>query len=81
MGYGLGQFGADWIAGKSVPRVIVAKGVHLDSAATVTKFQHDSANPGPVFADPSAYQAYLPLLGNVSYATRHQYWTTEYTPK
>jgi ribose transport system substrate-binding protein len=81
MGYGLGQFGADWIAGKSVPRVLVAKGVHLDSAATVTKFQRDSANPGPVFADTSAYQAYLPLLGNVSYATRNQYWTTEYTPK
>ena len=29
MGYGLGQFGADWIEGKQVPRVIVAKGVQL----------------------------------------------------
>ena len=33
MGYGLGQFGADWVEGSEVPRLIVARGVQLDSAA------------------------------------------------
>jgi len=80
MGYGLGQFGADWIEAKEIPRVIVAKGLLLDSAAAVTTFQTDSSKPGPVFADPARYQTYLPLLGNVSYAKRNEYWTTEFTP-
>ncbi|MEY2431175.1 MAG: ribose transport system substrate-binding protein [Acidimicrobiaceae bacterium] len=80
MGYGLGQFGADWIQGKQVPRVVVAKGVKLDSATAVAQFTAASADPAKVFADRSRYENYLPLYGNVSYATRHTYWTTPVDP-
>jgi ribose transport system substrate-binding protein len=80
MGYGLGQFGADWIEGKEVPRVIVAKGVNLDSASAVSRFMSASEDPASVFADRSRYEEYLPLYGNVSYATRHTYWTSAVDP-
>ncbi|MDP9183659.1 MAG: sugar ABC transporter substrate-binding protein [Actinomycetota bacterium] len=80
MGYGLGQFGADWIEGKQVPRVIVAKGVHLDSAAAVGRFSTASADPAAVFTDRRRYEDYLPLYGNVSHATRQTYWTTPVDP-
>ena len=80
MGYGLGQFGADWIAGKEVPRVIVAKGVKLDSGAAVTRFLGASADPASVFAERRRYEEYLPLYGNVSHATRHTYWTKPVDP-
>jgi ribose transport system substrate-binding protein len=80
MGYGLGQFGADWIEGKSVPRVLVAKGVKLDSASAVQSFTAAGADPASVFADRKRYEAYLPLFGNVSYATRHTYWTKPVDP-
>lgn len=80
MGYGLGQFGADWIEGKQVPRVIVAKGVHLDSAAAVGRFSTASADPAAIFADRHRYEDYLPLYGNVSHATRQTYWTSPVDP-
>lgn len=80
MGYGLGQFGADWIDGREVPRVIVAKGVKLDSAAAVDRFAAASADPATVFADRARYEDYLPLFGNVSYASRHTYWTSPIDP-
>ena len=80
MGYGLGQFGADWIEGTDVPRLIVARGVTLDSAAAVDRFTSASADPASVFADRTQYENYLPLYGNVSYATRHSYWTAPVDP-
>jgi ribose transport system substrate-binding protein len=80
MGYGLGQFGADWIEGKQVPRVIVAKGVKLDSASAVSRFASASSDPASVFADRHRYEGYLPLYGNVSHATRHTYWTSAVDP-
>ena len=80
MGYGLGQFGADWIEGKDVPRLVVAKGVKLDSAAAVARFTAASADPASVFADRERYQEYLPLYGSVSHATRHTYWTSAVDP-
>ncbi len=80
MGYGLGQFGADWIEGKQVPRVLVAKGVKLDSAAAVTSYEAASADPASVFADRTAYEKYLPLFGNVSHASRKTYWTKPVDP-
>jgi ribose transport system substrate-binding protein len=80
MGYGLGQFGADWIEGKTVPRVVVAKGVKLDSAAAVNRFTAASADPASVYADRERYESYLPLYGNVSHANRHTYWTEPVDP-
>jgi ribose transport system substrate-binding protein len=80
MGYGLGQFGADWIAGKSVPRMIVAKGVKLDSPTAVLAFEEASSDPAGVFADRARYEAFLPLLGNVSHATRKDTWSKAVDP-
>jgi ribose transport system substrate-binding protein len=80
MGYGLGQFGADWIEGKDVPRIVVANGVKLDSRKAVEDFEAASADPATVFADRRRYERYLPLYGNVSYATRHTYWTAAVDP-
>lgn len=80
MGYGLGQFGADWIEGRQVPRVMVAKGAALDSAATIAQFEAASAEPDQVFADPARYQSYVPLYGAVSYADRKTYWTSQVDP-
>jgi len=80
MGYGLGQFGADWIEGRAVPRMMVAKGVPLDSASAVSAFEAANADPKSVFADAQAYQRYLPLLGSVSYATRRTRWSKAVDP-
>lgn len=80
MGYGLGQFGADWIEGKEVPRLVVAKGVKLDSAAAVNTFADASADPATVFTDQQRFEEYLPLYGNVSHTTRHTYWTSPVDP-
>lgn len=80
MGYGLGQFGADWIEGKEVPRLVVARGVHLDSAAAVDQFTSASADPASVFVDRLRYENYLPLYGTVSHSTRLTYWTSPVDP-
>ena len=80
MGYGLGQFGADWIEGKEIPRVLSAAGVKLDSPEAVTRFESASEDPARVFADRATYENYLALYGNVSHATRHTYWTSPVDP-
>lgn len=80
MGYGLGQFGADWIEGKKVPQLLVAKGVPLDSGRAVDDFTSAGADPASVFTDRARYEQYLGLLGGVSYETRHSYWTSPVDP-
>jgi ribose transport system substrate-binding protein len=80
MGYGLGQFGADWIDGKEVPRLVVARGVQLDSADAVARFMAVSDDPASVFADRATYEEYLPLYGNVGFDSRHDYWTAPVDP-
>lgn len=80
MGYGMGQFAADWIEGKEVPRIMVAESVLLDSPARVERYLADNADPASVFAERKRYEEYLPLLGNVSYATRRKIWKQEYVP-
>ncbi|MGQ0625575.1 MAG: sugar ABC transporter substrate-binding protein [Sporichthyaceae bacterium] len=80
MGYGLAQFGADWIEGKAVPRAVVAKGVALDSRAAIERFSDASSEPAPVFADRARYEEYLPLFGVVSHATRQTFWTSPIDP-
>ena len=80
MGYGLGQFGADWVEGRSVPRMVVARGVPLGSASEVSAFEAAGQDPAAVFADRSAYERYLPLFGSVSHATRSLRWTATAEP-
>jgi ribose transport system substrate-binding protein len=80
MGYGMGQFAADWIDGKQIPRVMVAKSILLDSPARVDNYLAANADPARVFRERKRYEQYLPLLGNVSYATRRTVWQREYVP-
>ncbi|MDQ6745197.1 MAG: sugar ABC transporter substrate-binding protein [Actinomycetota bacterium] len=80
MGYGLGRFAADWIDGKEIPRVMIAKSIVLDSRTSVDAYLAANADPAGVFADRERYERYLPLLGNVGHATRHAVWRQEYVP-
>lgn len=80
MGYGVGQLGADWIEGRSIPRVMVAKPIMLDSPATIDAYLRANENPEKVYADRSRFEQYLPLLGNISHETRSNYWRQEYVP-
>jgi len=81
MGYGMGQFASDWVDGKEIPRIMVAKSILLDSRARVNTYLAANADPARVFADRKRYERYLPLLGNVSYATRHTVWQQEYVAR
>jgi hypothetical protein len=54
--------------------------VSLDSAAAVQRFVDASADAASVYANRQEYERYLPLLGNVSYASRHTYWTSPVDP-
>ncbi len=81
LGYGLGQFGSDWIEGRPIPRVMVAAPLVLDSSRLVDTYLDDNAQPAAVFGDRARYERYLPLLGNVSYATRQTVWRDEFVPR
>ena len=81
MGYGMGRFAADWIDGRPVPRIMVAKTTLVDSPAAVAAFQADNANLKRTFENRDSYQKYLPLLGNVSYAGRRTVWDVDYVPR
>ena len=79
-GYAMGQFGADWLEGKSIPQAMDI----LPSALTkdnIQRYEADLTNPAAVFADPIRRAAYLKLYGNICYDTRDQYvnfpWSSE----
>jgi len=80
MGYGMGRFGADWIAGRQIPRVMVANTTLVDSPRKVAAFEADNADLDGTFSDRQRYERYFPLLGNVSYASRHTFWNQDYVP-
>lgn len=78
MGYGMGRFVADWVEGRSIPRVMVAKASLIDSPAAAQDFLAAAKDPKSTFEDAARYQSFLPLLGNVSHAERATTWTTTY---
>jgi ribose transport system substrate-binding protein len=80
MGYGMGRFTADWLAGKQIPRVMVAKTTLVDSPSAAATFLADARDPKSTFEDAAKYEKYLPLLGNVSYAQRRLVWNSDYEP-
>jgi hypothetical protein len=59
---------------------MVAKSILLDSPARVDSYLAANADPARVFRERKRYEQYLPLLGNVSYATRRTVWQREYVP-
>ena len=71
MGYGLGQFGADWIEGKrgAARRRRQGRAARLGRGRRAVRQRQRRTRPS-VFDDRARYEEYLPLYGNVSHATR-----------
>jgi ribose transport system substrate-binding protein len=81
-GYAMGQHGADWLEGKSIPQAMDILPTAL-SLENIAKYEADLADPAAVYADPARRAAYLRMYGNICYDTRDQYvnfpWSSERT--
>ncbi|MEO5613450.1 MAG: sugar ABC transporter substrate-binding protein [Cypionkella sp.] len=81
-GYAMGQFGADWLAGKSIPKAMNILPIAITSA-NIAQYESDLLNPAAVFADPVRRAGYLTMYGNTCYDLRDQYvnfpWSSEQT--
>jgi len=81
-GYAMGQHGADWLEGKSIPQAMDILPTAL-SLENIAKYEADLAAPAAVYADPARRAAYLRMYGNICYDTREQYvnfpWSSERT--
>jgi ribose transport system substrate-binding protein len=80
LGYTIGKYSCDWIAGKSIPRALVVPAVSLDSPEAIKAYDADMARPAAIFADPTLFHKYITPKGNISYQTRKAYWKQTYTP-
>ncbi|MGI5459214.1 sugar ABC transporter substrate-binding protein [Streptomyces sp. CA-249302] len=85
--YCIGQFAADWLEGKSIPRGLGAgtvkdKGVEpmLTTVQAVKKFRSYMADPRGLWERPSELAKVVSFYGNISYATRENWWRQEWTP-
>jgi ribose transport system substrate-binding protein len=79
-GYALGQYAADWLAGKSVPQAMDV----LPSLLTpdnIARYQADLADPAKVWNDIARRDSYLRMYGSICYDTRVDYlnfaWSSE----
>lgn len=79
-GYAMGQFAADWLAGKSIPQAMDILPVALTSA-NLARYEADLADPASVYADGARRNAYLNMYGNICFDSRDQYvnfpWSSE----
>jgi ribose transport system substrate-binding protein len=79
-GYAMGQFGADWLDGKSIPQAMDILPIAL-SKDNIAQYQADLVNPAAVYNDPVRRSAYLKMYGNICYDTRDNYvnfpWSSE----
>lgn len=79
-GYALGQFGADWLEGKSVPQAMDILPMAL-TRENIAQYEADLTNPAAVYADPSRRALYLKMYGNICYDSRDQFlnfpWSSE----
>ncbi len=79
-GYAMGQFAADWLAGKSVPQAMDILPVALTSN-NIAQYEADLEDPSAVYNDPDRQSSYLKMYGNICYDTRDNYvnfpWSSE----
>ena len=79
-GYAMGQHGADWLEGRSIPQAMDILPMALN-AGNLARYEADLADPAAVYADPARRAAYLRMYGNICYDTRDQYvsfpWSSE----
>lgn len=79
-GYAMGQFAADWLQGKSIPRAMDILPVAL-TRNNIAQYEVDLADPASAYRDPVRRERYLKMYGNICYDTRDQYvnfpWSSE----
>lgn len=79
-GYAMGQHGADWLDGRSIPQGMDILPIAL-SQENIAKYEADLADPGGVYADPARRDTYLRMYGNICFDTRDRYlnfpWSSE----
>lgn len=79
-GYALGQYSADWLDGKSIPKAMDILPIALEGN-NIAQYEADWTNPAAVFADSARKTKYLKMYGNICYDTRDQYinfpWSSE----
>ncbi len=79
-GYAMGQHAADWLEGKSIPQAMDILPRAL-TAANITQYESDLADPAGVYADPARRASYLKMYGNICFDARDQYvnfpWSSE----
>jgi ribose transport system substrate-binding protein len=72
MGYAWGQYAADWLDGKSIPKVMVFNPIELNSAGAIKQFNTDMANVRKTW---NKRNKYFTNFGNINYDTRKQFIT------
>jgi ribose transport system substrate-binding protein len=72
-GYGFGMLAADWLEGKSIPKVMGLQPAALKSAETIAAFQASQANPAATWNDSAARDKQILLYGNIDYSTKDDY--------
>jgi ribose transport system substrate-binding protein len=80
LGYTMGTYSCQWIAGKSIPKALVVPAVQLNSTPTIEKYEKDMSEPANVFNTPSRIAGYIEPLGNISYEEKENYWKEPFTP-
>jgi ribose transport system substrate-binding protein len=79
-GYAMGQYGADWLLGKSIPQAMDILPIALTSQ-NLAAYEADLADPAAAFNDPGRRDLYLRMYGNICYETRDRYvnfpWSSE----
>jgi ribose transport system substrate-binding protein len=80
LGYTMGTYSCQWIAGKSIPKALVVPAVNLDSTSTIEKYEKDMSEPAAVFNTPNRIATYIEPLGNISYEEKENYWKEPFTP-
>ena len=72
LGYMVGKFASDWIAGKTIPSVIKTPAVELSTHEDIVAYKHDLTDLPQTFAKGEG--KYFTLLGNISYGTKLHYF-------
>ena len=79
-GYAMGQYGADWLEGKSVPQAMDIRPITL-TKGNIAQYEADLVDPAAAYRDPARRGTYLRMYGNTCYDTRDRYvnfpWSSE----
>jgi ribose transport system substrate-binding protein len=81
--YAIGQFAADWLGGKSIPRGFSALGGSegmLTTPQAAKDFLFYMSNPRALWGNKTALAKYVSFYGNISYSTRGNWWRETWTP-